>query len=63
MALNIKSLSYNEFHAIWEALNQYVDNQDDSVEEHEWPASVQVRVWAARKMIEELDEAMAKVAG
>ncbi len=53
---NPSKLSYDEFHAVWEALNQYVDN-NCAEEGEELHMDMQARIGAARAMIEKLDAA------
>lgn len=45
------------FFAVWTALNQFVDNQEDVDDESEWPETVRVQVAEARRMIAVLDKA------
>lgn len=52
-----------QFMAVWTALTQFIDNQDDSVEEHEWPDDVKAQVAAARDLQARFDAVMAKLAG
>lgn len=52
-----------QFHALWTALNQFIDNQDDSVEEDEWPEGVKAQVEAAREYRKQFDAVAARVAG
>jgi len=52
-----------QFMALWNALTQFIDNQDDGCEEHEWAASTQAQVEEARKFQAQFDATIAKLAG
>ncbi len=62
MALDIQKLSRTELHTIWNALQQFVDNQDDSCEPEEWSDTVKAEVQAAQELIAEIDTHMAREA-
>lgn len=50
------------FHGVWEALNQYIDNRDDSIEDEDRPEEEKARLAEVQKVIDGMDEIMRRVA-
>ena len=60
--MNLKIENRDAYHALAEALNQYVQNQEEYLDSND-DAEAETRTGEARKMVEKLDAVLIALAG